>query len=126
MTISSLFLLDIRAGVICMNSWPCAIISRLYRSKKLKRITLEKQTKINVINEFKTSNNDTGSTDVQIALLTARISQLTSHLVENPKDFTTKRSMLRLVAQRKKLLNYLKNEDGNKYLAIVAKLGIRK
>jgi len=87
---------------------------------------LEKQTKINVINEFKTSENDTGSTDVQIALLTARISQLTTHLVENPKDYPTKRSMLRLVAQRKKLLNYLKNEDGGRYLAIVAKLGIRK
>jgi len=87
---------------------------------------LEKQTKINVINEFKTSENDTGSTDVQIALLTARISQLTTHLVENPKDYPTKRSMLRLVAQRKKLLNYLKNEDGSRYLAIVAKLGIRK
>jgi len=87
---------------------------------------LEKQTKINVINEFKTSEHDTGSADVQIALLTARISQLTTHLVENPKDYPTKRSMLRLVAQRKKLLNYLKNEDGSRYLAIVAKLGIRK
>ena len=87
---------------------------------------MEKQTKINVINEFKTSENDTGSSDVQIALLTARISQLTTHLVENPKDYPTKRSMLRLIAQRKKLLNYLKNEDGSRYLAIVAKLGIRK
>ena len=87
---------------------------------------MEKQTKINVINEFKVSNNDTGSTDVQIALLTARISQLTAHLVENPKDYTTKRSLLRIVAQRRKLLAYLKKEDGNRYLAIISKLGIRK
>jgi len=87
---------------------------------------LEKQTKENIIKEFKLSENDTGSTDVQVALLTARISQLTSHLVENPKDYTTKRSLLRLVAQRRKLLAYLKEEDGNRYLAIISKLGIRK
>lgn len=87
---------------------------------------MEKQTKLNVINQFKINDQDTGSTDVQIALLTARISQLTAHLVENPKDYTTKRSLLRIVAQRRKLLAYLKKEDGNRYLAIISKLGIRK
>jgi small subunit ribosomal protein S15 len=70
--------------------------------------------------------NDTGSAEGQIALFTYRINHLTGHLKKNQKDFNTERSLLRMVGKRRKLLDYLKNKDIERYRAIIAKLGIRK
>ena len=70
--------------------------------------------------------NDTGSAEGQIALFTYRINHLTGHLKKNQKDFNTERSLLRMVGKRRKLLDYLKHKDIERYRAIIVKLGIRK
>lgn len=72
------------------------------------------------------SIQDTGSTEGQIALFTYRIQHLTEHLKNNTKDYNTERSLIRLVGKRRRVLNYLKNKDIEKYRTIIAKLGIRK
>ena len=72
------------------------------------------------------NENDTGSPEVQIAILTDRIVTLTEHLKEHPKDFHSRRGMLKMVGQRRNLLGYLKKKDITRYRAIVEKLGLRK
>ena len=84
------------------------------------------QKKASIIDEFKLSEGDTGSTDVQIALLTERITQLTGHMAANKHDFHTKRSLLKLVGQRRRLLTYLSREDVSRYQNLVKRLGLRK
>ncbi len=84
------------------------------------------QKKASIIDEFKLSEGDTGSTDVQIALLTERITQLTGHMAANKHDFHTKRSLLKLVGQRRRLLAYLSREDVSRYQNLVKRLGLRK
>lgn len=83
------------------------------------------KTKKEIIEKFKINEKDTGSTQVQIALLTERISHLTEHLKANPKDNHTRTGLLRLVGQRKNLLNYIKDKDIDLYRDIKAKLQIR-
>ena len=83
------------------------------------------KSKQEIIAEFKISEKDTGSTQVQIALLTERIKHLTEHLKANPKDNHTRTGLLKLVGQRKKLLTYLKNTNIDLYRDIKTKLGIR-
>ena len=83
------------------------------------------RSKQEIIAEFKISEKDTGSTQVQIALLTERIKHLTEHLKANPKDNHTRTGLLKLVGQRKKLLTYLKNTNIDLYRDIKTKLGIR-
>ena len=83
------------------------------------------KSKQEVIAEFKINEKDTGSTQVQIALLTERIKHLTEHLKVNPKDNHTRTGLLKLVGQRKKLLAYLKNTNIDLYREIKTKLGIR-
>jgi small subunit ribosomal protein S15 len=87
---------------------------------------LDSQTKANIINEFKLHEGDTGSTEVQIAVLTARIKQLTRHMTDNKHDNHTKRSLLTLIGQRRRLLPYLKKEDVNRYKSLIERLGLRK
>lgn len=87
-------------------------------------ITKEKKTAI--INEFARKAGDTGSPEVQIAILTARISELTEHLKANAKDHHSRRGLLKMVGQRRGLLDYLKNKDLESYRALIEKLGIRK
>lgn len=82
--------------------------------------------KKNVIEKFARSENDTGSSEVQIALLTERINHLTRHLKEHPKDFHSRRGLLKMVGQRKGLLNYLKQKDVLRYRELIAALGLRK
>lgn len=82
--------------------------------------------KAQVIGDFKTHDTDTGSADVQIALLSARISHLTEHLRSNRKDFHTRRGLLMMAARRRKLLNYLKKHDLQKYNDILQRLNLRK
>ncbi|MDY4676605.1 MAG: 30S ribosomal protein S15 [Candidatus Borkfalkiaceae bacterium] len=79
-----------------------------------------------IIEQFKTSENDTGSAEVQVALLTARINHLNAHLSENPNDNHSRRGLLKLVGQRKGLLDYLKSKDINKYRELIGKLNLRK
>ena len=79
-----------------------------------------------VIEKYGRTPNDTGSPEVQIALLTERISHLTGHLKSNPKDHHSRRGLLKMVGQRRGLLNYLKKKDINKYRELIAELGLRK
>ena len=87
---------------------------------------MDKADKQAVIEEYRTHERDTGSTESQIAVLTARITELTQHLREHKHDESTRRGLLRLVGRRKSLLKYLNSKDVNRYRAIVAKLGLRK
>ena len=79
-----------------------------------------------IIDKFKQSENDTGSPEVQVALLTARINHLTDHLRAHPKDFHSRRGLLKMVGQRKGLLNYIRDRDIVKYRDLIAELGLRK
>jgi len=79
-----------------------------------------------VIKEYANSANDTGSVEVQCAVLTVRINNLTEHFKTNSKDFSSRRGLLMLVGRRRRLLNYLKDKDQNKYIELIGKLGIRK
>ena len=85
-----------------------------------------KEQKEQIIAEYGRTAGDTGSPEVQIAILTARIQELTEHLKENPKDHHSRRGLLKMVGQRRGLLDYLKEKDIERYRAIIAKLGIRK
>ena len=89
-------------------------------------MTLVKDRKTEIIGEHKTHDGDTGSPEVQIALLTARINQLTEHLKIHKKDFHSRRGLLMMVGHRRRLLNYLSNKDINRYRAVVNKLGLRR
>ncbi len=82
--------------------------------------------KSKVISDFKTHDTDTGSCDVQIALLSARINHLTEHLRANRKDFHTRRGLIAMTSRRRKLLNYLKKNDLNKYNELLQRLNLRK
>ena len=84
------------------------------------------KTKENIIKEYGKSDNDTGSTEVQVALLTKRIEDLTDHLKEHKKDHHTRRGLLMLVGKRKRLLQYLENQDVERYRSLIDKLGLRK
>ena len=87
-------------------------------------ISKEKKTKI--MNEYARKPGDTGSPEVQVAVLTARIQELTDHLKVNPKDHHSRRGMLKMVGQRRGLLEYLKKKDIERYRALIEKLGLRK
>lgn len=82
--------------------------------------------KITTIQEYRMSEKDTGSPEVQIALLTARINHLTEHLKENKNDHHSRRGLLKMVGRRRNLLAYLQKKDIARYRAIIAKLGLRK
>ncbi len=83
-------------------------------------------TKQEIIAKYAQHEGDTGSPEVKIALLTARIEQLNEHFAVHKKDFHSRRGLLQMVGKRRNLLNYLKNTDIERYRAIIAKLGIRK
>ena len=87
---------------------------------------LRKDEKTAVIEANRTHETDTGSPEVQVAVLTARIQELTEHLKENPKDHHSRRGMLKMVGQRRGLLEYLKKKDIERYRALIEKLGLRK
>lgn len=87
---------------------------------------IRKDEKTAIIEANRTHENDTGSPEVQIAILTARITQLTEHLKNNPHDNHSRRGLLQMVGKRRKLLDYLAKVDIERYRAIIAKLGIRK
>ena len=86
---------------------------------------LTKNRKVEIINKFGKNDSDTGSTEVQVALLTERINSLTEHLRNQPKDYSSRRGLLRLVGQRRNFMNYLKKKDIDMYGSISEKLQIR-
>ena len=87
---------------------------------------MNQEKKTAIITGNRIHENDTGSPEVQIALLTERIANLTEHLKSNKKDFHSRRGLQKMVGQRRNLLNYLSKKDINRYRSIVEKLGIRK
>ncbi len=87
-------------------------------------ITTEK--KASIVAEFAQGKGDTGSPEVQVALLTARINDLQPHFKEHTKDHHSRRGLLRLVSQRRKLLDYLKGKDTTRYSALIGRLGLRR
>ncbi len=89
-------------------------------------MTLAKEDKQQIIEQFRVHSQDTGSPEVQVALLTARIEYLTDHLREHKKDHHSRRGLLKLVGQRRRLLNYLHNKDVERYRSLIQTLGLRR
>lgn len=87
-------------------------------------ITAERRTEL--MKEYQTKENDTGSPEVQVALLTERILNLTEHMKEHAKDFHSRRGLLKLVGQRRRLLGYLRNKDQSRYENLIKRLGLRR
>ena len=88
-------------------------------------MVLPKEEKSSLIDEYKLHDKDTGSPEVQIAILSRRIADLTEHLQEHKKDHHSRRGLLKMVGQRRRLLNYLKENDLERYRDLVKKLGLR-
>lgn len=89
-------------------------------------MALLKTQKEKIMRQFRRGDLDTGSPEVQVAVLTARITQLTGHFKKNDKDQHSRMGMFKLVSQRRKLLNYLRRTDSNKYLKLIEELSLRK
>ena len=89
-------------------------------------MSITAEDKAKVIKEFGTADGDTGSPEVQVAILTSRITTLTEHFKTHKKDNHGRRGLLKMVAQRRKLLDYLKGKDEERYKSLIARLGIRR
>ncbi|MCF6093185.1 30S ribosomal protein S15 [Microaerobacter geothermalis] len=89
-------------------------------------MALTQERKLEIINEFRVHETDTGSPEVQIAILTEKINYLNEHLREHKKDHHSRRGLLKMVGHRRNLLNYLKNKDITRYRNLVDKLGLRR
>ena len=87
---------------------------------------ITKEQRQSIIEEYRLSDSDTGSPEVQIALLTSRITDLTEHLKANKKDHASRRGLLKMVSTRASLLKYISNKDVNRYRSIISRLGLRK
>ena len=94
------------------------------RDQLVMAITNEKKAEL--IGEFKTKDGDSGSPDVQIAILTTRINNLTEHMRSNKKDYSTRRGLLGMVSRRRRLLDYVRKNDADRYLDLLERLNIRK
>jgi small subunit ribosomal protein S15 len=89
-------------------------------------MTITKDRKTGIIDQYRRQGADTGSPEVQVALLTARIAELTEHLRLHKKDHASRRGLLMMVSKRSSLLTYLRNKDRNRYLSLIGRLGLRK
>ena len=87
---------------------------------------MDKEKKKELIGKFELHKGDTGSTEVQVAVLTERINQLTGHMVDNRHDYSSQRGLLKLVGQRRRLLTYLSKQDVGRYHNLITRLGLRK
>jgi small subunit ribosomal protein S15 len=94
--------------------------------EEVRRVTLNKGQKQTIISDYKTHDSDTGSPEVQIAILSERITYLTEHFKTHAKDHHSRRGLMMLVGQRRRLLDYLKTKDVKRYRGLIDKLGIRK
>jgi small subunit ribosomal protein S15 len=125
-------LLLINHDIICCRRIPFAESSNLRRSTRLKvkvkrrKKMIDQAKKAEIINEYKTKEGDTGSPEVQVAILTYRINDLNEHLKIHKKDHHSRRGLLKMVGQRRNLLNYLRNKDVERYRNLIARLGLRK
>jgi small subunit ribosomal protein S15 len=93
---------------------------------RVTQMSITKERKRELIGSYKRKDNDTGSPEVQVALLTSRIGELTGHLKTHPKDYASRRGLLAMVSRRRSLLDYLKIVDPQRYLEIIKRLEIRK
>jgi ribosomal protein S15, bacterial/organelle len=107
------------------NSPALILVSGVY-TKEVKHLALSSEKKQEIIKAFQMHENDTGSPEVQIAILTDRINYLNEHLKANKKDHHSRRGLLKMVGQRRSLLDYLKNSDFDRYRVIVTRLGLRR
>ncbi len=89
-------------------------------------MALDADTKQKIMKKFATNKGDTGSPEVQTALLTEKIKQLTEHLKEHKKDNHSRRGLLKMVSKRRRLLRYIMNKDGDRYRSLIDKLGLKK
>ena len=87
---------------------------------------MDKETKQQIIKQYQRSANDVGSVEVQVAILSARINELNEHLIANKKDHSSRRGLLALVSNRRRLLDYLKREDYERYATLIASLKLRR
>ena len=116
----------------CLTMLGCTTVHRRHLSiagqiyRKVKKTMIKKETKNAVIVDNRLHETDTGSPEVQIAILTARINELTEHLKNNPNDHHSRRGLLKMVGNRRNLLSYLIKTDITRYRAIIEKLNIRK
>ena len=101
-------------------------IRSLARSWRRNTVAFTKDRKTDIIGNYKTHEGDTGSPEVQVALLSERISYLTEHFKTHAKDHHSRRGLLKLVGQRRRLLDYLKRKDTDRYAELIRRLGIRK
>lgn len=88
-------------------------------------MTLLQARKQEIISDYQVHETDTGSADLQIAMLTERINRLSAHLQKNKKDYSSRRGLLKMIGHRKRLMAYLQKQDSNRYRALIQKLGIR-
>jgi small subunit ribosomal protein S15 len=95
-------------------------------TEDLRRINLDKEKKSAIVADYKVHDGDTGSTQVQVALLTERINQLSEHLKAHPHDQHTRRGLLKLIGQRRRLLAYASKNDIKNYRSLISRLGLRK
>lgn len=99
------------------------------KEKKEKKVASPKKKdsgKVDLIQKYQSHKDDTGSTEVQVAILTKKISELTKHLQSHKKDFDSRRGLLMMVGKRRRLLNYIKKTNDEAYLKLIADLGLRK
>lgn len=101
-------------------------LGRLYRIRGGESVAIDQDTKRATIDEFRLHESDTGSPEVQIALLTQRINHLTEHLKVHKKDHHSRRGLYKMIGRRRGLLNYLEKKDVERYRAIVERLGLRR
>lgn len=105
---------------------PCGAARRQLLEAINFRMPLDKQVKSKVVSDYARAEGDTGSTEVQIAVMQARIAQITDHLRTHPKDFHSRRGLLLLVGKRRRLEAYLRNKDITRYRELIKSLGIRE
>jgi len=96
------------------------------KAQDQKIMTITNERKKELVDQFKQTDSDTGSPEVQIAILTTRINDLTEHMRKNQKDFSTRRGLLGMVSRRRRLLDYLRDVNPDRYLDIIGRLNIRK
>ena len=106
--------------------WCGAIMRRCLGRAWRFDVALNKDRKTNIIGSYRTHDSDTGSPEVQVALLSERINYLTEHFKAHAKDHHSRRGLLKLVGQRRRLLDYLKRKDTDRYAELIRRLGIRK
>lgn len=109
------------SAILRRFSWPAAITYM-----EVMDLSIDPERKQAIIDEYRLHDGDTGSPEVQIALLTERINHLTEHLKEHKKDHHSRRGLLKMVGQRRSLLNYLRDKNVERYREIIARLGIRR